>query len=231
MPGKFNDTTVVIPTYNEAGSIGRLIELLRKHYSGINIIVCDDGSIDGTIRIAKKHAATVIDRRALRRRKGLTGSVIDGILAARTKYVVVMDGDLQHPPGALGEIIAGVKSGKFRIVVAVRKHIPEWEMHRRIISKALMRVCDFALIARRSARCGDIFSGYFGSDRRWLSSVIRSNRSRYVDEGYKVLYDTLKCIGRKEPIGEVGYTFAARRYGSSKAGPMHAAALLKSIFK
>ena len=64
MPGQFSDTTVVIPTYNEADSIGILIKLLRKHYAGVSIIVCDDGSTDGTIRIAEKHSAAVIDRRA-----------------------------------------------------------------------------------------------------------------------------------------------------------------------
>lgn len=232
MPGRFNDTTVVIPTYNEADSIGRLIRLLKKQYPGMCIIVCDDGSGDGTPGIAgRESGVTVINRGALGRPKGLAGSVIDGVLAAHTRYVVVMDGDLQHPPGALGEIRAALKSGRFRLVVAVRKQIPEWQLHRRIISKALMRICDFALLVRGSARCGDIFSGYFGSDRKWLSSIIKANRGRYVEEGYKVLYDTLKCVERKEPIGEVDYTFAARKDGLSKAGPAHVVALLKSIFR
>ena len=233
MPGKFNDTTVVIPTYNEAGSIGRLIKLLMGHYQGISIIVCDDGSTDGTLNIVGKTGGRVrlINRKELGRARGLTGSVMDGILAARTRYVVVMDGDMQHPPDMLSKINAMLKSDKFKLVVAVRKQVPEWQLHRRIVSKVLIYLCYVPLAVRGSARCGDIFSGFFGCERGWMSNVIKANRSRYVTEGYKVLYDTLKCMDKHEPIGEVDYVFGTRNEGSSKAGPVHVAALIKSMLK
>ncbi len=233
MLNDFSDTTVVIPTYNESNTIGKLVDALLSQYPKISIVVSDDGSVDGTAEMVRsRHHRNVmfIDRHSLGRKRGLTGSVIDGIFASKKKYVVVMDGDFQHPPEAVRSIVSRLRKVDTHIVVAVRKKVGRWSLHRKIISKSLMLACDLSLILRRSARCSDIFSGYFGCDRRWIINLMSRNRSRYVSEGYKVLYDTLKCMHNDEKIGEVGYRFGIRKGGASKAGAAHVLALAKSVF-
>lgn len=233
MRREYSDTTVIIPTYNEVGTIGRLSGMLAKAYPGIRIIVSDDGSTDGTIGLVRRTSGKgvmLLDRKGKGMERGLTGSVVDGILMATTKYVVVMDGDLQHPPEIVEKIRERLAGGRCKLVVGVRERVKDWALYRRLVSKSLIYACYLSLVARNSARCGDVFSGYFGCDRTWISSVIRANRKRYVMYGYKVLYDTLKCMRSDETVCEVGYTFGARKEGASKAGPKQVAALIRSVF-
>jgi len=104
-----SDTTIVIPVLNEITSIEKLLETLDKLYPGVKIIVVDDGSKDGTGKKVRDMAKTNVNvfllDRANAQIHGLTASVIEGILSSRTEFVVVMDGDLQHPPETVKEIL------------------------------------------------------------------------------------------------------------------------------
>ncbi|MFB6147628.1 MAG: glycosyltransferase family 2 protein, partial [Candidatus Nanohaloarchaea archaeon] len=70
------------------------------------IIVVDDGSVDRTREIAREKGADVIRREG---RKDLSKSIIRGIEEASHERVVVMDGDGQHPPGEIPEILQGLE--------------------------------------------------------------------------------------------------------------------------
>ncbi len=229
----YSDLTIVIPTLNEEESIGRLISKLTGSYDGIRVIVSDDGSDDGTERVvgrlSRRNGNVKFLDRSKRPDKGLTASAIEGILDAKTKYVIVMDADLQHPPQTVGRIKRGLDSGN-GVVVAVRKSVTGWQLYRRIVSRSLILVGYAVLLAGRRERCGDIFSGFFGVDRKLFSKVYGRNRNRFVGEGYKILFDLLKCIDRGSvKVSEVPYAFHVREAGSSKAGVRQAAALLRSF--
>ena len=105
----YDDFTVVLPTLNEQGTIGRIIERILSEYEGISIVVANDGSTDGTKKIVlgysgKDKSVRLIDRHARKLEKGLTASVVDGIMLSETRYAIVMDADLQHPPAKIKEI-------------------------------------------------------------------------------------------------------------------------------
>jgi len=95
--------SVVIPALNEEGNIANLVEetlqvmpahLLRE------VIVVDDGSTDGTLRVLKAFAAAEPRLRVIRHaeRCGQSTALRTGVLAARSEVIATMDGDGQNDP-------------------------------------------------------------------------------------------------------------------------------------
>jgi len=233
MKESFEEITVVLPTLNEKETIEKLINAILKNYPKIKIIVADDNSTDGTIDIVKRISSKNRNVRLLERKgrkKGLTASVIDGILASKTRYVIVMDADMQHPFEVIKEIKGKFDEG-YNLVVATRASVKNWALYRRVISRLLIYVGYLVLYLKGSARCNDIFSGYFGIKKELFENVYRANERRFVGEGYKILFDFLKCIKSEDlKIAEVPYIFHVRGAGSSKAGLKQGMALFKSFF-
>jgi dolichol-phosphate mannosyltransferase len=231
----YSDLTVILPTFNESGTLGKLLDYITLHYRGSSIIVADDGSSDGTKEIVKKKAASYgrirfLDRKAMHLRRGLTASIVDGIIASKTKFALVMDADLQHPPEKIAEIKRELDAG-CDLAVASRADVTEWVLYRKIISKTLIGVGYLLLYLGRKETCDDIFSGYFGVDAKLFKRVASQNRRRFVMDGYKVLFDFLKCIRRGSiKIANVPYVFHSRKFGSSKAGMKQGMALFRSFF-
>ncbi len=229
----YKDLTLIMPTLNEAKSIERIVKGLRQKYSGINILVVDDGSTDGTDSIVGKlsksdNAVSLLERRG--KSRGLTASVIDGMMTSKTKFVAVMDADLQHPIDTVKNLYSSLSSGN-DIAVAFRERVDGWPLYRKLISQSLSALGMIVLLASGKKTTRDIFSGFFGIRRNSIYPIIKKNRPRFVGEGYKVLFDLLKCINSSDSIkiGEVPYTFRQREFGLSKAGTKQALALLKSF--
>ncbi|MCR4312589.1 MAG: glycosyltransferase family 2 protein, partial [Candidatus Uhrbacteria bacterium] len=84
--------TAIIPAYNEAETIGRVIDVLRRSPFIGEVIVVSDGSTDATARIACDHGARVI---ALPVNMGKGFAVRYGVKQAATQYVALFDADLR----------------------------------------------------------------------------------------------------------------------------------------
>ncbi|MCG7840351.1 MAG: glycosyltransferase, partial [Methanomassiliicoccales archaeon] len=106
------ELTIILPTYNEAGNIQPMLETLSSLYPGASIIVADDNSKDNTqenvLDFANSHPLTRLLRRDPADR-GLTASIVDGIMSAETAHFVVMDADFQHPPGSVDDLHVKLK--------------------------------------------------------------------------------------------------------------------------
>lgn len=100
--------SVVIPTWNEKGNIGRVIPAIRRVLSGYSyeIIVVDRHSKDGTGAIAKKMGAQVLYDDI-----GKGSALMKGLGAARGKILISMDADLSNEPRELKLLIAGIETG------------------------------------------------------------------------------------------------------------------------
>ena len=106
---------VVIPTFNEAASIARVITELPRDIVD-RVIVADGGSSDGTSDIARGAGAEVI---TVGRGYGL--ACLEGAqLAAPTDIVVFMDGDGADDPAALATLVAPIRAGEQDFVIASR---------------------------------------------------------------------------------------------------------------
>ena len=231
---RYDDFTVILPTLNEGETIGKLIRSLLSDYEGISVVVSDDGSVDRTAQvvkaISKKNTrVTFLDRHGAGLERGLTASAIDGIHKSRTRHCIVMDADLQHPVEVVGKIASELAKGD-ELAVAVRVDVRKWNLYRKIISKALIWIGYGILVATGRSRCDDIFSGFFGVDRKLFLRTYSKNRGRFIDGGYKILFDFMKCIANKEiKVGQVPYSFGVRRYGASKAGIRQGLLLFRSF--
>lgn len=111
-------TIVVIPAYNEAKTIGAVLNAVRPFVD--MIVVIDDGSADATRAIAKRHGAAVY-RHAVNR--GLGASLGTGIAAALVMdadIIVTMDADGQHRAEDIASLVAPLEERRADVVLGVR---------------------------------------------------------------------------------------------------------------
>jgi glycosyltransferase involved in cell wall biosynthesis len=106
---------VVIPTFNEAESIGAVVAELPRHIVG-RVIVADGGSTDGTLERARAAGVDVV---AVGRGYGL--ACLTGAQAAASGDIIVfMDGDGADDPAAIAALVEPIKTGAFDFVIASR---------------------------------------------------------------------------------------------------------------
>ncbi len=227
----YSDLTVIIPTLNERDSIKKVLGALTKRYANASIIVSDDGSDDGTrdaVRaLGRRNGRIRLLDRSQKKEHGLTASVLDAATIAGTRKIVVMDGDMQHPPAKVGSIAKALD--RYNLVVGVRTRVRDWGVRRKAISRGMDSLSRISFALQNKRTCSDMMSGFFGIDAPMFRDMIARRRGRFVGEGYKVLLDILKLMDRRSSIGEVYYTtFHIRKEGSSKFGFRHVLPTLKS---
>jgi dolichol-phosphate mannosyltransferase len=108
--------SVILPTYNEALNIRRIVcaitKVLRDSAIRGEVIIVDDDSPDGTARIAADLAGSYPVRIHVRTNgRGLAGSIIEGFGLAQGEVCVVMDADLCHPVEKIPEMIKPIIEG------------------------------------------------------------------------------------------------------------------------
>ena len=220
--------TIIIPTLNEGGSIGKLLNKLNKLYPNSKIIVSDDGSKDNTQDIVKKFKDAYLLDRSNKKIKGLTASVIDAVKITKTPYIVVMDADLQHPPEKIGEIAE--KLNNYPIVVGERTRvIGDWGFFRKLTSKVAIFLGKIRLMGR--VKCNDIVSGFFGARTDLFKYFVNNHENKFEGGGYKVLFDLLKIVKHGTKVGSIKYEFLIREKGQSKIGRKQIFLYFKSLFK
>ena len=137
--------SIVVPAYNEATSLSPFLEQLGAVLSPLpdtfELVLIDDGSVDGTWALARTLAMprTLVRGMRFSRNFGKEAAIAAGLDTARGDAVIVMDADLQHPPSLIPEMIRrwrdgapmvqAVKSGrgreKLKKILGVRRG-PGW---------------------------------------------------------------------------------------------------------
>jgi hypothetical protein len=114
------DTLVIIPAFNEEATVGNVIEDVRAHLSGADIVVVDDGSTDATSERALALGAVVL---RLPMNLGIGGAVQTGFMYAarhRYAYAIQIDADGQHPAAEAARLIEAMRAGKADVVIGSR---------------------------------------------------------------------------------------------------------------
>ncbi len=140
-------TAIVIPAYNEAQTIGRVVGSVKPF--GLPIVV-DDQSTDESGRLAAEAGADVVRHE---RNKGYDGALQSGFERAAElgmDAVVTFDADGQHDPAVLAEVVQALESGRADLVIGVRPRAARF-------SEAL-----FGLYARLRFGVPDILCGLKG---------------------------------------------------------------------
>lgn len=209
---------VVLPTYNEAENIERVLVAVRGALPDGAALVVDDGSPDGTAEIAERVGKELGGVDVLRRpaKAGLGSAYRAGFawgLERGFEAMVEMDSDFSHDPDALPALVSPLESG-VDLSVGSRYvpggSIPNWAWHRRLLSEGGNRYASVLL----GLHVTDSTSGF----RAYRADMLRRlDLERIRADGYgfqiEMVHQVLLHGGRVE---EVPIRFVDRVEGRSK---------------
>ncbi len=209
-------TTIVLPTYNEAENIRRLLPELLNLPDDVSVCVVDDNSPDGTGQIAEEWSAheprlSVVHRTG---KLGLGTAYIAGFrhaLAHNAEAVLTMDADFSHHPRYIPAMLE--KATQADLVIGSR-YVPgghvAYPFHRRALSRTANLVARLAL----GLHAQDCTAGF----RLYHDYTLRSiPLDRIFSNGYSFLVEMLTLIEQRGyRVVEVPIIFNDRQYGKSK---------------
>lgn len=220
--------SIVVPTYNEAGGIERLIrslsEVFAQHNLDGEIIVVDDNSPDGTGAIVDR-LSTELPVRCLHRpgKLGLSSGVIEGWKFARpdSEALGAMDADFSHDINIVPKMVKAIEDG-YGLAVGSRYvaggGITNWPFKRIVTSKIA------CMLAQPLTRIKDITSGYLLVRREALENV------ELDPIGFKIGLEVIAKAHYGKAI-EIPYVFTDRIVGESKLNQKEIFNYLKQLRK
>lgn len=209
--------SVILPTYNEAGNIIDLVEVIKKELSAKKIshevIIIDDNSPDKTGLLVQKYFSKIPEVRAIIRKKekGLASAIRTGIEKAVGEIIVVMDTDFNHEPKLVPKLVD--KCNKFDFVVGSR-FIRGGGMANKT-REQLSYLFNVLIRIILSSPVHDNLSGFFAIKRKHLEKL---NFDKifygYGDYFIRLIYLS-KLQGNN--FAEVPSFYRDRQYGASKS--------------
>lgn len=208
---------VIVPTYNEVENIGQLLPDILQQDPGLDVLVVDDGSPDGTAAVVR--AAAEFGRRIFLMERpgkmGLGSAYIAGFREAlREGYPLVfeMDADFSHSPDSLGEFLATIESAD--VVLGSRYlngiTVVNWPLSRLILSVGA-NIYARVITGVPVKDC----TGGFKCFRRAVLEAIPLDRIK--SDGYSFQIEVnWHCWKRGFRIREIPIVFVDRRIGVSK---------------
>jgi hypothetical protein len=211
-PGPLDDgrVAVVIPAFNEEGSLGDVLNVMPTDIGGLGVeaIVVSDGSDDSTERVAREHGALVVGR-DLRRGQGAAVKLGYRVALLRgAKVVATVDADGQYDPLELPKLIQPILEGEADVVHGSRM-LGAYESP--IIGRA-QGVRLFSWIVSRMARTPitDPASGF----RAFTPQALKLLEFR--ENQFHASEVTIAAAKRGLRVREVSCTFRERFHGSTK---------------
>lgn len=209
---------VVLPTYNEADNVPRLLRAVRTVTPEVEVLVVDDGSPDGTADIARRIGSEVGGVRVLERPgKGGLGSAyragFDMVLDEGYDVVISMDADLSHDPAVIPEMLRLIDNGADAVVgsrYVTGGGTTDWPIRRQLLSKwgnAYTR----AVLGLPTRDCTSGFRAYRASA---LAAIDPGSTSA---DGYAFLTELVRRLTRRgAAVVETPIIFRDRTIGKSK---------------
>ena len=208
--------SVIIPVYNEVGSISEILKRLRATKLPREIVVVDDGSNDGTREILRKLDGRNGVRVLLHERnQGKGAAVRTGMKAARGDILIIQDADLEYDPRDISDLLVPIKEGLADVVYGSR-----------FLGRAHRVTMFWHMVANRTLTLmtnilyntilTDMETGYNVFRREVINGMtIRSNSFNFEPEF------TAKILKRNYRIFEVPITFNPRDYSQGKKIKLH----------
>lgn len=148
---------IIIPAYNEAENIERVVNNLIKNYPQYDYVIINDGSTDDTRKICAKNRFNFID---LPVNTGLSGAIKSGMRYANFygyDYVVQLDGDGQHDPIYIKKLKEVMDETGCDIVIGSRFKTERKPINARMIGSQILTAAIWA--TTRGKYIGDVTSG------------------------------------------------------------------------
>lgn len=206
---------VLIPTYNEAGNIVPLINMLQKLKFIDRVLIVDDGSKDGTLEklmdLRSRYENIIVHQR--NKKIGLGAAILDGLQIALARFqfthIVTMDADFSHNPSFIPLMLASPAD----VVIGSRYikggQIIGWGIRRRLISLIGNSIVQMLL----SLAAKDVTSGFRIYNRKAVALIVQKAGCR----GFEFQVEAL-CIVCTSGlnIDEIPILFVNRLNGNSK---------------
>ncbi len=224
---------VSLATYNEADNLGPLVDTIRQYAPHASILITDDGSPDGTGRVADEIQAARPEIHVIHRagKLGLGTALIAGMTYAiehRFDYFLNLDADFSHPPRFIPALIAGMD--EYDVMIGSR-YVPgggvegEFNLKRKIMSTGINLYARLLLGLTSKDN-----SGSFRCYR--VSKLAQMDFDQIRSRGYSFMEEILywcRTVGCR--IGETPILFENRRAGYSKINTQEAIKALQIILE
>lgn len=213
----FNETIIIIPTFNEIDNIEKMIKTLFEIYPAISILIIEDGSPDKTGEAVKKLMENFKNLNMIERsgKLGLGTAYIEGFkwaLEKRFNYIVQMDCDFSHDPQAVKDLLLEAQTNDLvigsRYIDGIR--IINWPFKRLLLS--YLASVYTRIITGIPLR--DTTGGFKCFRKNALAAI---NLEKIISNGYSFQLEmNYKVFAKKMKIKEVPIIFYERRDGHSK---------------
>jgi len=203
------DFSIVLPAYNEAPNVAPMLAALREVMTPLGrfeILYIDDGSSDGTLDVLRHAAAAdpAVRYVSFTRNFGHEAALRAGLRHARGRAVIVIDADLEQPPGVIPDLVKEWHAG-FKIVTAQRigyQSTVPWS--KRFSSRLFYRILD---------ALGDVHIETGSTNFMLLDRVVVDAVNRIEDQDL-FLRGVVRWLGY--PLGRVSFSQSLRQRGSTK---------------
>lgn len=199
--------SVIVPAFNEADIIGSVLSDIEAQPQVDEIIVIDDGSTDRTVEIVKTHPQVRLIQHPYNIGNG--AAIKSGIRAASGDIIVMMDGDGQHPPGEIPNLLQHMPP--YDMVVGARSTGTEAQWHRNLANRVFNLYASYIV----GYQVDDLTSGF-----RAVRADVARSFAYLLPNGYS--YPTTLTIALFRAGYAVKYQpFASpARVGQSKVRPL-----------
>ena len=205
-------TSVVIPAFNEAASVGTVVSALRAAAPWREVLVVDDGSTDATAVRAAEAGARVVRHPY---NKGNGAAVKSGIRAASGEFVLIVDADGQHRPADALRLVERLDA--YDLVVGARVGRTQATVARRVGNAVLNTLASY--LTERPIP--DLTSGFRAARRDYLVEFLHllpngfstptTTTLAFVKAGYSVTFEPVEADRRdgvsKIHLGADGFRF------------------------
>ncbi len=217
-PLNLKKAVVVVPTYNEAENVGRLIPLILERDERLSVLVVDDNSPDGTAGIVKAlpgfgDRILILERE---KKQGLGAAYIAAFqwLLANTDFEAIfeMDADFSHDPVALDDFLQEIETHDLvlgsRYLYGIT--VVNWPLKRLILSVGANRYASFVT----NMKLKDCTGGFKCFRRSTLEAL---PLEKIKSDGYSFQIEmNYHCWRRNLSIKEIPIMFVDRQVGVSK---------------
>jgi glycosyltransferase involved in cell wall biosynthesis len=193
-----SQVTVIVPAFDEEEIIARIVERIRAVDPDYEIIVVDDGSSDRTAERAAAAGALVVSHPY---NVGNGAAIKTGARRADRDVIVFLDGDGQHPPEVIPQLVEGI--GRYDMVVAARTKECTTSAVRNFGNMVLNRLASWI----SGHPIDDLTSGFRAIKRERLLEFLHLLPNRYsypttltislLCSGYFVKWEPAGIIGRR----------------------------------
>jgi len=202
-PGSAPTLAVILPCYNEALSIARVVAGFRQALPQAGIYVIDNNSTDGTASIAKQAGATVITES----QRGKGNAVRRGFSDVEADIYIIADGDGTYDTDRAVEMVAKLKDDRLDMVVGIRRdtRADAYRAGHRWGNRLFNEIVR-GLFGNKFT---DIFSGYRVFSRRFVKSFPA------LSSGFEIETEmSVHAIHLRLPTAEIETAYSGREAGS-----------------